>query len=114
MKLHLNLAGQAACGRQLSNHRDTRSQLQDTIILAQGYEQFSQALNPVFPAKPNACRFCARTVGLLPPAARAARGPSIQELYDALTEDEDFTDAVRENGSDDDGSGLRVTEKPRP
>lgn len=78
-KLHLESLGGPLCGRQLNNHRETRSQIADKVQFASSTEQFLQALKTgeyqdevaaVF-LKGGACRHCAREAGLLPRVTRA-------------------------------------------
>lgn len=92
-KLHLNLSSQPACGRQLNNHRQARSQQSDAMLLAPSYEVFLLALTA---PKPKACRHCARAAGLLPPVTRRQLEPEdsdenayAPELYDEAEEDSD-------------------------
>lgn len=76
-KFHLRHPADASlpfCGRQLNNHRDTRSQLHDSVAFAADTSEFVLALNGLGQFKrPSACRHCARVAGMLPPLKRPAR-----------------------------------------
>lgn len=84
-KLHLQLSSGPACGRQLSGHRPERVQDQ-TSMIAGAWEGFKAALEA---PKPKACRWCARTVGLLPPVTRQIRDDSEPD-WDAVSLGEDL------------------------
>lgn len=91
-KLHLNIGSKPACGRQLNNHREARAQLQDLVVLADSYEVFVSALTA---SRPQACRWCARTAGLLPPVTRRITFETKDE-QDARLLDEMYADEESE------------------